>query len=98
MDYKKVYELTKKVPRGRVTTYGEIARRVGGKKYARAVGKILNKNSNQEVPCHRVVMSNGEVGGFRRGISEKIKILKKEGVKIKGEKIIDFERVLVRFQ
>lgn len=98
MDYKKVYELTKKVPRGRVTTYGEIAKVIGGIRYAHAVGKILNKNSSPEVPCHRVVMSNGKVGGFRRGKDEKGKILRKEGIKIAEDRIIGFAEVLVRFQ
>ena len=98
MNLKKVYALTRKIPRGKVSTYGELAKAVGGKKYSRAVGSILNQNFNPKVPCHRVVQSDGKVGGFRRGKSEKIKILRKEGIKIKKDKIIDFNNVLVRFQ
>ncbi len=98
MNYKKVYELTKKIPKGRVSTYGEIARKLESKKYSQAVGKILNKNFNPKVPCHRVVKSDGNIGGFRGGKSEKIEILRKEGIKIKSDKIVDFEQILFRFQ
>ena len=98
MDSEIIYALAKKIPRGKVTTYGELARLLGGRKYSRKVGSILNKNSNPEVPCHRVVYSDGKVGGFRRGQQEKIKILREEGLEIKGEKIVNFEKVLFRFQ
>jgi methylated-DNA-[protein]-cysteine S-methyltransferase len=55
----------------------------------RAVGNVSNKNPHaSEVPCHRVVRSSGEVGGFAYGQKEKIKILKKEGVSIVGDKIL----------
>jgi methylated-DNA-[protein]-cysteine S-methyltransferase len=99
IDAKKVYFLTKKIPKGRVTIYGEIARVLGSKKkYSRAVGRILNKNMNPEVPCHRVVYSNGNVGGFRGGVKKKIEILKGERIKINKEgKILNFQEVLFRF-
>ncbi|RLG10170.1 cysteine methyltransferase [Candidatus Pacearchaeota archaeon] len=97
IDPKKVYMLTKKIPRGKVTTYGEIAKVLGGIKYSRAVGKILNKNFDRHVPCHRVVCFNGKVGGFRKGIQRKIKILKKEGIKIRNGKVLNFDKVLFKF-
>lgn len=98
MRAKKVYELTKKIPQGRVTSYGEIAEALGGKKYSRAVGRILNKNFSPEVPCHRVVRADGKVGGFNKGKEKKIKMLKKEGLEFKEDKIVSLEKVLFRFQ
>lgn len=79
----KCYEVLKKVPRGKVTTYKEIAKAVGNKKSYRAVGNAMNKNPYApKVPCHRVAKSNGEVGGFAHGTKKKIEMLKKEGVEI----------------
>ncbi len=98
MNSKQVYELTKKIQKGKVTTYGEIARALGNSGYSRAVGNALNKNVNKEVPCHRVVRSDGKVGGFRRGTKKKIEILKNEGIEIKNEKILNFSRVLHKFR
>ena len=87
----KVYSLARKIPKGKVSTYGEISRALGNNSY-RAVGNALNKNpflknGKNHVPCHRVVKSNGSVGGYARGSENKIKILKKEGVQIKNNKI-----------
>ena len=90
-----VYKLCKKIPKGRVSTYGAIANALGNK-CARAVGNALNKNPYAPVvPCHRVVKSNGEVGGFASGTKNKIKLLKKEGIEIKGNKIKDFKPFLL---
>ena len=75
-----IYAVVKKIPRGKVLTYKEVARRVGKPKAYRAVGNILNKNFNPKIPCHRVIRSDGKVGNYNRGGSQaKIKILKKEG-------------------
>ena len=83
----KVYKLCKKVPKGKVTTYKAIANKMGMKCY-RAVGQALNKNPYApKVPCHRVINTNGNLGGFASGIKNKIKLLKKEGVKISNNKI-----------
>jgi|TARA_Y100000310_G_scaffold93932_1_gene91537 methylated-DNA-[protein]-cysteine S-methyltransferase len=93
---KRVYELCKKVPKGRVTTYKAICKKMRTKAY-RAVGTALNKNPfAPRVPCHRVVNSNGFVGQFAKGINTKIKLLKKEGIKIKNNKIEDFDKILVK--
>jgi len=81
------YDVLRKVPRGKVTTYKEIARKINSKAY-RAVGNAMNKNPYApRVPCHRVVKSNGEVGGFASGTKKKIKMLRKEGIEIKNNKI-----------
>ncbi|MEK6918445.1 MAG: MGMT family protein [Nanoarchaeota archaeon] len=83
----KVYYYCKKVPRGKVTTYGEIARVIGTKGY-RAVGGALNRNPHAPVvPCHRVVNSKGELHGFAWGINKKELMLKKEGITITKGKV-----------
>jgi len=82
----KVYELCKKIPKGKVSTYKDISLQLNSKAY-RAVGNVLNKNKSKQVPCHRVIKSNGEIGGFARGTKNKIKLLKKEGIIIKNNKI-----------
>lgn len=92
----KVYKLCKKIPKGKVSTYKEVAQALKTKGY-RAVGNALNKNSYKTVPCHRVINSNGKIGGFAKGTKAKIKLLKKEGIKIKNNKIINFEEVLHKF-
>ncbi|MEM4336502.1 MAG: MGMT family protein [Candidatus Woesearchaeota archaeon] len=93
----KVWELCKQIPCGRVSTYKEIAKKLEIKGY-RAVGNALNKNPySPEVPCHRVVCSNGKVGGFSKGIEKKINLLKKEGIKIENNRIADFEKILYNF-
>lgn len=83
-----VYRLTAKVPRGRVTTYAFIARALRKPRSARAVGNALNKNPHaSQVPCHRVVRSTGEIGGFASGTKNKIKKLQQEGIVIKNKRL-----------
>jgi len=96
-EYLLIYKLLKKIPKGKVTTYGEIARVLGNLRYCRFVGNVLNKNSDSEVPCHRVVRSDAKVGGFRYGKKKKIELLRKEGIKIKNGRILDFEKFFYRF-
>ncbi len=99
----KVWELTKKIPRGKVATYKIIGMKLGTRAY-RAVGNALRCNPDAPiVPCHRVVASDGSIGGFMgttdsnsTEIKKKIKMLRKEGIKIKGDKIVEFENVLFR--
>ena len=93
----KCYNLLKKVPSGRVTTYKAIANALGTRAY-RAVGNALHKNPHAPlVPCHRVVKSSGEIGGFALGIKKKIEMLQKEGIKIRENKIINFAGSLYKF-
>ena len=83
----KCYDILRKVPKGKVTTYGEIARALGTKAY-RAVGNAMNKNPYApRVPCYRVVGSNGKMVGFADGVSKKIKMLKAEGVEVVEGKV-----------
>ncbi len=93
----KVLKYLKKIPKGKVTTYKIIAEKLNTKAY-RAVGNALNKNKTPfRIPCHRVVKSNGELGGYSRGIKTKIQLLKKEGIKIKNNKIESFKERLFRY-
>ena len=93
----KVYNLCKKVPKGKVTTYKELAHAMNSRAY-RAVGQAMHNNPHYpRVPCHRVVSSNGSIGGFAHGSKAKTRLLESEGIKIKDNKIIDFEKVLFRF-
>jgi methylated-DNA-[protein]-cysteine S-methyltransferase len=76
----KVFAVVRKIPKGSVLTYGEVARRAGSPRAYRAVGNILNRNHDPKIPCHRVIRSDGELGGYNRGAKNKIKILKRESV------------------
>ena len=82
----KVYSLCRKIPKGKVTTYKIIAEKLKTKAY-RAVGNALNKNKSKQVPCHRVIKSNLQIGGFAKGTKKKIQMLKKEGIVIKNNKV-----------
>lgn len=82
----KVYDVVKKIPKGKVLTYKEIARKVGSPKAFRAVGNALHKNRDKNIPCHRVIQSNGYVGGYARGTKKKIEILRSEGMIIEGKR------------
>ena len=80
MNFKdKVYRVVRKIPKGQVLTYKEVARRAGNPKASRAVGNILHKNTDPNVRCHRVIRSDGNLGGYRDGKNSKIEILRKEG-------------------
>ena len=92
----KVWKLLKKIPKGKVATYKQIAIAIGNPKAARAVGNACNKNPHApNVPCHRVVKSSGQVGGYAKGKAKKIALLKSEGIKIKNNKVHEFNRKLL---
>lgn len=75
----KVFRVVSKIKRGKVLTYKEVAKMSGNEKASRAVGNILNKNYNPEIPCHRVIRSDGKTGGYNRGGNKKKELLKQEG-------------------
>ena len=90
----KVIEQLKKIPKGKVTTYGEIAKSLKKPKSSRAVGNAVGKNPfAPKVPCHRVVKSDGSLGGYsgKGGVQTKIKLLKKEGVEVKKGRVEEFQ-------
>jgi O-6-methylguanine DNA methyltransferase len=86
---KKVLAIVKKIPKGKVMTYKEIALKLGNKNLARAVGQVLKRNPWPiTIPCHRVIRSDGTLGGYSLGKEKKKELLKKEGVLIIGERVI----------
>lgn len=76
----RVRDVVKKIPKGKSMTYKEVATRAGNQKAARAVGAIMRSNYNRDIPCHRVVKSDGTLGSYNRGGTlRKREILKTEG-------------------
>ena len=77
----KVLQVVKKIPRGKTLSYKEVAVRAGHPGAARAVGAIMAANRDKSVPCHRVIRSDGKLGGYNglRGVSSKAELLRKEG-------------------
>ena len=89
-----MYEKLLQVPKGKVTTYSELAKAVGLKNGQRAIGRIMSKNPFPViVPCHRVILSNGKIGGYAWGEKIKTNMLSKEGIKIKKGKILDSDNI-----
>ncbi len=94
----KIYKKLLEVPKGQIITYGELARAVGLKNGQRVVGKMMNKNPYPVIiPCHRVVMSTGKIGGYAYGENVKIKMLNDEGIEIQNGKIIDLKNKIYLF-
>jgi len=97
----RLYEKLKEVPKGNITTYRELAHSIGTRAY-RAVGVAMRENPFSKVPCHRVVSSDGRIGGFRgrttgEAIADKIAMLAKEGILVKEGRVVDFKKVLYHF-
>lgn len=93
----RVLSLIVKIPRGKVLTYKLIARKLGNCRRARAVGNVLAKNGDyHNFPCHRVIKSSGEIGGYNKGKKLKGKLLKSEGVNIKDNKVLNLKKYLYR--
>ena len=89
----KVYRKLLHVPKGKITTYGELSKAVGLKNGQRVIGMIMKKNPFPViVPCHRVVNSDGKIGGYAYGKRVKSRMLANEGIQIKDGKIIDFDK------
>ena len=94
----KVYKKLLDVPSGKITTYGELAKAVGLKNGQRKIGQIMKSNPLPVViPCHRVVKSDGTIGGYAFGVEIKVNMLSKEGVKISKGKILDYEDKMFYF-
>lgn len=76
---KRVYGIVRQIPRGSVATYKEVAEAAGYPGAQRAVGTVLSQNTDPRVPCHRVIRSDGTVGGYNRGPRQKKLRLEQEG-------------------
>jgi methylated-DNA-[protein]-cysteine S-methyltransferase len=81
---KKVLKVVRRIKKGKVMTYKEVAKLAGSPKAFRAVGNILNKNEDPGIPCHRVIRSDGNIGGYRKGAKKKAALLKRESAIIKN--------------
>jgi methylated-DNA-[protein]-cysteine S-methyltransferase len=93
----RVYDACAKIPRGKVSTYKEIARAVHCGS-CQAIGQALTKNPFAPyIPCHRVVATDGSLGGFAWGSQKKIERLVAEGIQIDQGNIVNFKKVLFRF-
>ncbi len=96
----KILKMLAKIPQGRVTTYGALAK--AARSSPRAVGQIMRRNPRPELyPCFKVVKSDGDIGGYGgcvKGskVERKISLLKKDGIKIRNGKI-DLEKYLHKF-
>lgn len=76
----KVLVIVRKIPKGKTLTYKQVAERAGNPGAARAVGTVMRQNYRPDVPCHRVVRSDGKIGDYNRGgQARKIELLKEEG-------------------
>lgn len=94
----KCYALLKQIPKGKVTTYKALAQKLGTKAW-RAVGSAMAKNPNLIiVPCHRVVRSDGQIGGYALGTDKKCELLRQEGVEISSTNKVDLKQYLYNFE
>ena len=89
----KVWAVTARIPKGKITTYGDIAKALGSPQASRAVGNALNKNPYApQVPCHRVVGCTGDLTGFAGGLNKKRQLLLEEGITIQRNGRASLER------
>lgn len=95
--FENVWDVARLIPKGRVTSYGAIAKYLGSPKSSRAVGYAMNASGGQKpkVPAHRVLNRNGMLSGKHHfGASDIMqKLLEKEGIEVKNDKVVDFERL-----
>ncbi len=95
--FSRVYDVVRLIPRGRVTTYGAIARFVGAPRSARMVGWAMNAShgSPDQIPAHRVVNRNGMLSGKQHfdHIDLMQKLLEEEGIRVENDCIMDFEKL-----
>lgn len=96
LDRSDILNLLLLIPQGRVSTYKDIATILGRPKASRSIGKVLNKNPFPIIiPCHRIVKSDGRIGGYVLGIDFKERILKNEGITLINGIINDFGKVKI---
>ncbi len=92
--FRYTYDLVRQIPPGRISTYGAVAKALGDPIAARAVGRMMNQNPDaDDMPCFRIVHSDGRLGGFGLGVEDKIRRLRKDSIEVKDGRIVDFERV-----
>lgn len=95
----KVLKKLNQIPKGKITTYKELAKAVGRPRAIRFVASILAKNPwPDKYPCYKVVRSDGKIGGYKLGVGKKKDLLKKEGIRFKKGKIVGLENHLYKFK
>jgi methylated-DNA-[protein]-cysteine S-methyltransferase len=75
----KVLRIVSQIPRGKTMTYAEVAKAAGSPNAFRAVGSVMKYNFNPNIPCHRVIRSDGKLGEYNRGAGRKAELLRQEG-------------------
>jgi len=88
----RVRNVVRRIPHGRVATYGDVAAAAGRPLAHRAVGNIMRETHDPSVPCHRVIAAGGKLGGYGRDLYAKRALLLAEGIIVAGGKIRDFAR------
>ena len=89
----RVLTVVRRIPVGRVATYGEVARLAGRPRAARAVGNIMRTCGRRDVPCHRVIAAGGRLGGYGGSEALKRSLLIAEGVVVSGQRVRELDRV-----
>jgi O-6-methylguanine DNA methyltransferase len=92
----RVLWVVRRIPRGRVATYGDVAAIAGRPGAARAVGSIMRKCGRPDVPCHRVIGAGGQLGGYGSSESVKRSLLVAEGVEFRGKRVADLKKARIR--
>jgi len=90
---RRVLSLVRRIPPGRVATYGDIARLAGRPRAARAVGNIMRSCDRPDVPCHRVIAAGGRLGGYGGDELLKRSLLLTEGIPVAGRRVRDLKRI-----
>lgn len=86
----KVLSAVRRIPPGRVATYGDIAAAAGSPRASRAVGNIMRECQATGVPCHRVIAAEGRIGGYGGSVQLKRELLRAEGVPVSGSRVREF--------
>jgi O-6-methylguanine DNA methyltransferase len=89
----RVLAIVRRIPRGRVATYGDVAAAAGRPRASRAVGNIMRGCGDSTVPCHRVIGAGGTLGGYGRDLNRKRTLLLAEGTLVSGARIRDFRSI-----
>lgn len=87
---RRVLSVVRRIPPGRVATYGDVAEMAGAPRAARAVGNIMRGCTAQGVPCHRVIAAGGRLGGYGGSEGLKRALLQAEGIRVAGSRIQEF--------
>ena len=89
------YKLVRQIPDGNISSYGAVAKALGDIVASRAVGRMMNQNPDADnMPCYKIVHSDGRLGGFGLGINDKTKRLHQDNISVRDGHIVDFENVL----